>query len=410
MALSTKVGSFAIPASTGNNPVTGVGFQPKVVLFWSNNQTSDGSTGNNTQNALMPASLLGVGISSSSMCVVADADDFTSGNPHFDTTRCLSVLASTSGTVRYQATFVSLDSDGFTVNFTSVTSGAIVNYMALGGSDLTNVALASVTPASGNVPVTGVGFQPDALILLGGQTLNSTSYAGIGFANATGSGSFSTGYNAGIGVYQRTGKAFVEVSGNSGTPIKNEATLVSLDSDGFTLNFTTATSASHNMRVLCLKGAKFAVGSITQPTSPGTQPTSGLGFQPSALLLGSDQHAAATTVQIDRLQMAIGGTDGTNQSIVASADNSFGVNVLSRTKVWQTVTDAATPAVSADAAISSFDSDGFTLNFTTADATARQILYFAIGPASAPSALPPSLQDPWRPPPVLPVSPSWQGR
>jgi hypothetical protein len=43
MALSAYVGNLSCPASTGNSSTTGVGFQPKIVLFWSNGLTAAGS-------------------------------------------------------------------------------------------------------------------------------------------------------------------------------------------------------------------------------------------------------------------------------------------------------------------------------------------------------------------------------
>jgi hypothetical protein len=41
------------------------------------------------------------------------------------------------------------------------------------------------------------------------------------------------------------------------------------------------------------------------------------------------------------------------------------------------------PTINAQADFVSFNSNGFTLNWTTADATARQILYWAIGPTNS---------------------------
>ncbi len=43
MALSLDQGSFALNTSTGNQAVTGVGFEPKVILFYLVDATGDGS-------------------------------------------------------------------------------------------------------------------------------------------------------------------------------------------------------------------------------------------------------------------------------------------------------------------------------------------------------------------------------
>ena len=42
-SMSVKVGSFAKRSGTGTQSVSGVGFQPKLVLFWMNDLTSDGN-------------------------------------------------------------------------------------------------------------------------------------------------------------------------------------------------------------------------------------------------------------------------------------------------------------------------------------------------------------------------------
>jgi len=52
---------------------------------------------------------------------------------------------------------------------------------------------------------------------------------------------------------------------------------------------------------------------------------------------------------------------------------------LDRTKLIKLMTEGASPAVNAAADHVSFDSDGETINWTTADATARQILVLWIG-------------------------------
>jgi len=54
---------------------------------------------------------------------------------------------------------------------------------------------------------------------------------------------------------------------------------------------------------------------------------------------------------------------------------------LDRTKLIKMMTEGASPTVQAAADHVSFDSDGQTINWTTADATARQIIVLWIGNA-----------------------------
>jgi hypothetical protein len=79
VSLSTFVGSFTVPNATGNKATTGVGFQPKVVLFWGNGQTADAALGTGAPAAMAP--YWGIGISSSSRVTVFEADDGVTGNP-----------------------------------------------------------------------------------------------------------------------------------------------------------------------------------------------------------------------------------------------------------------------------------------------------------------------------------------
>ncbi|HEY6019606.1 MAG TPA: hypothetical protein VIY48_06785, partial [Candidatus Paceibacterota bacterium] len=119
------VGSFAAPGSTGNHAVTGVGFKPRKVRFvvglstGTNNLYNEGvmdDAGN--QWAWASAGRAGAGTQS-----VAPS-----------TTRCLLQYDLSAGgvfTKEQEAHYVSMDSDGFTINFdTSTSAGPTVLYVA----------------------------------------------------------------------------------------------------------------------------------------------------------------------------------------------------------------------------------------------------------------------------------------
>ena len=42
MGYDAKAGNFALNTSTGNQSITGLGFQPKLVIFYPTQQTADG--------------------------------------------------------------------------------------------------------------------------------------------------------------------------------------------------------------------------------------------------------------------------------------------------------------------------------------------------------------------------------
>src|SRR5678815_4287480 len=95
-----------------------------------------------------------------------------------------------SGSAR--ADFVSMDSDGFTINWAGA-SQMKVQYLALGGTGLTNykTGVASAKTTTGNQSYTGVGFQPTALLVFAGKFSTSpldqsTNGSGLfGFATSS---------------------------------------------------------------------------------------------------------------------------------------------------------------------------------------------------------------------------------
>ena len=383
MALSCFVGSFTVPAGTGNKSVSGVGFQPKCVIFFSNRRSADGKSGSNSENDDMPLTILGIANSSSSRAVIYNTNDFSGGNPTASGTECIHTQGAALGTF-FAADFISMDSDGFTVNFTTANATAyIVNYCAVGGADLTNVGMVSFTSpgSTGNNSQNGVGFKPDCIIFIGGG--GATTFEGLGIVSSTAKrGANSSNFSGVHGRYQRTNQAYVEINS---VDKRLEADLVSFDSDGWTLNFTTVNATTSTIYGFCFKGGQFTVDNILQKTSTGTQQTTGVGFLPKGLILTTVLNTALTTINTTREAWHIGAaSDTTHRGVVISAAQTRGVTALDRANIYKSLSDATNPSVQAAADLSSFDNDGFTLNYGTADATAREILYFAFG--SAPSA------------------------
>lgn len=291
-----------------------------------------------------------------------------------------------------------MDSDGFTINWTAVSSGQVVIYMALGGSDLTNAAIKNFTsPAStGNQAHTGVGFQGDCALFLGGlQTAgelgnnSGTTHFGMGFAT-------SSSNRAALGAYSQDSAATSDANALlvstkcftilNGSSVFEQADFVSFDSDGFTINWDTVHSSARNCWALVLKGGQYAVGTETQGTSTGTKATTGVGFQPTGLLVTGINKTSSASVQAD-WRHSIGVASGaTARACAWSGDqDNVGTTVCDRdldtASILKHLTEG-TPTLDAEADLDSFDSDGFTLDWVTADATARQFAYLAFGSAA----------------------------
>lgn len=340
----------------------------------------------------------GVGISSSSRRAIGDTSTFAqTPSSHAAFNQNAYCIYTPSGSAK--ADFVSCDSDGFTINLISTSSGMLVNYLALGGDALTNYKLGTLTDsgATGNQTISGVGFQPDTVLFFAGKysteplDQSTNGAAMFGFAKSSSqrgvvSWRSKSGANPQVAKHrQSTSKCIISLT-DSG--VFAEADYVSSDSDGFTVNYTTAGGASGSMYYLALKGPNFKIVSFNQPTSTGNQTLTGAGFTPKASLFFSNNDIAAnndSTLAHSRLSLGVATGTGTNErSCIWSgeADVTIPTNTaryMERAKVIKLMTEGATPTLNAEADHSSFNSDGQVLNWTTVDATARQIIGLWLG-------------------------------
>lgn len=404
--LFTSTGSFLQATTTGNQSVTGLGFQPKLVLFFGNNLTADGSAANCN-------GAFGWALSSTNrMAGTTDGgNNLTSATNSVDvgftSSLCYQVInyGNPSPTVVSACDFVSMDSDGFTVNW-STTDGTqrVVNYFALGGSSIFTLYSTSTlkTPtATGQVAYTGVGFKPDAVMFFMPRVVvtdpltpaEGSSNWSFGFAissNTRGtSGMRNKDGTPTVARRQQSASECLTVVGSAASVI--DADLVSMDKDGFTLSYTKVDVTAYLLPFIAFKGGNYKVGSFNQNTTTqgtGNQSITGVGFRPTGLILVSVDNVTATGNQsqgrfsfgtassaTQRGCVFMGDTDTANPT-VESQD-------VDRTKVIKMLTEGgATTTTNAAADFVSFDVDGFTINNTTVDATAREIIYFAMGSKS----------------------------
>jgi hypothetical protein len=146
----SKAGSFTCPGSTGNYSVTGLGFSPAVVFFDLGYQAagyaiigSGAMDSNGTQWARAANTHL------------ASAAAYTAKS----STLCALIITA-AGATAMAAAYVSMDADGFTINFTTTDTNANVGWVAVSqpisaaayqplDSDLT--AIAAISPANDDI-------------------------------------------------------------------------------------------------------------------------------------------------------------------------------------------------------------------------------------------------------------------
>ncbi|MDO9080765.1 MAG: hypothetical protein Q7U44_08170, partial [Desulfuromonadales bacterium] len=408
-ALQVKHGTLTKRTTAGTTAVTGVGFTPKAVIFyWTKQTTATGAFAAHISSGQGFAAFNGAAITMGAVVAqVSDAVTTPSDvNDYHSTTAAIVSLATTANITAIESSAVvsAFDVDGFTLNWTVTTAGTadIIHYVALGGTDLTNanVGTTSMFAATGNNSVTGVGFQPDAVLLLADNISTAINTNPVSRRPAINRGFMVGGLTptqGSIGWGMRDaqtvathGSTFNSVQALTvlrGNAVAVNATYVSMDADGFTLSGSAASATP--VTWLALKGGSYKVGTITQPvagTPPFTTAYTGVGFLPTGLILASTNSASANGT-IDTAapgaSFAFGAASAaTARGSIWGHQTGFNPNDSNmnndNTKVLRLAQSTATNNAVAD--FSSFNADGFTLNWTTrADTTARRILYFAMG-------------------------------
>jgi hypothetical protein len=396
--INVKVGSFAKITTTGTQTITGLGFQPKAIIFyWSRN------TANAT--AAVPRSQ-GIGFTDCTnqraVAIAEDDNADTSNAGRYRTeSNVIVILSNGNPTVGSIATFTSCDADGFTINWAvSEASAHIINYIAIGGPDVTNVKAGTFTlaAATGIQNITGVGFQPDFAMFLWGftETLDSLATGlemGMGFADySNNQGSIlncvvdAQTSNATKFSQQRTDNVILL---SDLTCVQDAlAAFNGFTADGFQLNVTDAPAEATPIFYLAIKGGSHAVGNFLQPTATGVQTISGTGFQPNLVVLFSHNQAAGTTLTAPST-FSIGAANATTSRVGVwgqsrNVDPSQTAVYTDNTKIiiMRTLSGTGgTGTINAQADFASFTSNGFQLNWTTVDTTQREIIYWAFGPS-----------------------------
>lgn len=403
MALNVKVGAItAKDGTTGAQAYTGVGFQPKGTIFLNSRQTAVG----NVAGAGINIGIAGI-----------NAEDILGGYNSADNVATTDIIRSLRNNRIYEslpygsssadsaATLTTNDADGWTMNFTTVGAAYKIPYLTIGGTDITNVVSSTfaLNTGTGNQSVTGLGFQPDIIFFIF-QSLGTSSgdsnadcCFGIGVAKSS-SARWCSEISGDSGVAtSNTRRSFhndhcIVISNVNADTVNGSADFVSMDADGFTINIDDAPAAGYIVGFLAIKGGQWAVGTDTQPTSATTKATSGLGIQPAGIMLVSAGYETANVItSTGRLSVGVADASTMQSIFLGDQDNVGPTKADSRYATDKVISlyqenGLGAPTVLAEASLSSFDSDGFTLNWTTADATQRIFGYVAVGSAGSPPA------------------------
>jgi hypothetical protein len=384
MGLLSFTGNFSSPAATDSSfAVTGVGFTPKLVIFWPHAGGATGAT--STTDATHGQGVMTAAAQWYTGFGVTDGPATTAVDYSRHTGRCI-IVNDGSGTSREEASFVSLDSDGFTINYSKVSGSLLkVAFTCYGGSDCDfEVGQTTITSAGGTGTVaTTTGFQPSGYLIAASSQSTADTLATSGHAT------FSFGASAGAteefacSIFDEdnvartdTGRsisttAVLEMM-SAGTTVDLSAEHSAFAATSFTINVTNAATSDTAFCWVAFGGLGLDcfVGNFTTTVAVSTQAvTIETGFSPLSVIAAT---ADLTTVgAANNAVMARGmftgvTTLGTAQSVAFAEDdnNAVGVPVLNyihdgmRSEIVH-----ATGFADAKYDIDSLDANGFTIGY-----------------------------------------------
>ncbi len=274
-----------------------------------------------------------------------------------------------------------------------------VHYAVIGGDAVSSKVVSWQTPTiTGVKAVAGVGFQPDVVLHFhSGWFFTSTPPAtitnagfGLGMMDRAGGQCAihvraSDAKNPTLTARAQRTDASLYVTHEVGPVVTKQASFVSMDGDGFTMNFTTSNSSASQIFSLALSGLTAKVGSFvkTTGTAPIRQPIVGTGYKPGLVLFSSVQDGVESAITVDQMRFGFGAVDGAHEAASALFDtHGASPSVAASIDFADTAfvkMNNATAAVEARADVQSLDADGFTLDWTANDAVATQLCYLALG-------------------------------
>jgi len=317
--IRASVGTSTSPTSTGTKAVTGIGFQPKVVLPFGQMHNATGAT---TEAILS----FGAMTTAAQAYVAATSRNAVTTSATHRRHSAASVIGDCyNGSVSREAGYSAFGSDGFTLNWTAVDAfERILNHIALGGADL-EVSLVQCQMNGTNAAQSfahGLSGAPTGVLFFGSLSstippITATSiYLGLGAW--AGSNQFCARIFSNNGVTTTATNRALATNGVLGwlnaSGIQRTMAVSSVDATNVNCTYPVTTAASQDyFFMLAIRGAKCQVGTFdcNGSTSPLTIATSGITPKLFLPVFVKDGVDSVGTVLND-LGLTIGACDGTN--------------------------------------------------------------------------------------------------
>ena len=281
-----------------------LGFQPKVLILW---WTKRNGNVNGAGDADV-SSGFGVAVTTTDRRAIAWQDDHAAATMATDSyhsdAACVATLT-IAGAVDGLADLSSLGADGFTLVVDDAFSAALsVNYLALGGADLTNMATGVFNEpgATGNHTEGALGFTPDFVMFFStgigaaapGGKVHATPMIGAATSSTqrgvTAISSEDAAADSDTYRYSLSSECIAILEAATGTPDYRED-FVSFGSGTFTLNCIERTAGARRVHYLALAGGAYQVGNLLTKIDGTDIAVTGLANRPRAVFFAS--HCAA---------------------------------------------------------------------------------------------------------------------
>lgn len=313
-----------------------------------------------------------------------------------------------TGSINGIGEFDSFITDGVRLDFTDLPPAAYFLHVIFIVEEGTGYDVAVGNFNSSSDTSKNIGFEPDIVRAFGVHEAYSSGFTGVASTSGDVEGNLSSGFAARgqgqgcIGWFHLDGVTAGGSGNNAFSTISNtymgydgveSGTQITITSTGFDIDPGPVTGQFVGFIAIKFNGNnQFKFGDYATPTSTGSSAITGVGFQPAFVMELLSIHTAFTETNSKGFSFGLTWLHGeTNNDHNMSwrgshLDNPTGGRMRAtqnNAHYLKESSDDGSVGSLINGTFTSFDSDGYTKNFTTVSASARKALYLAIGPAAS---------------------------
>lgn len=262
---NVKAANLSIGNTVSAQDVTSVGFKADLLFAIASGSTVANGVLTQGQISFGAAHNNSSDVVSQGLMLVGSATSKASGDPYMQPVDGRIAGQIINASIDYDVTVSDFDTNGFTITTSSAAANDQIGYLAIELADPDDawVDFIDAATSTGNSSQTGVGFEPDVVGLVGGLATDPSSVTtrmSFSFGASDGTTQRSIGVRDEDLADPTVSKAEADLSNilaiydDDGTDLAT-ASLSTMDSDGFTLNYSLAGSA--------YKILAFAIGDST---------------------------------------------------------------------------------------------------------------------------------------------------